>query len=136
MKKKDLKQENGIIFSIRKKNSEADDKNFYISCTTNLQKSVAEIARSVSNGCSPLYRYIKENGGLTNFDFQIEKEFHDISFRKLELLKYDMINELQPALNTVKRKPDVLNYCWYLYERANPSDSLDHFRRVMKLNQK
>tara|TARA_R110001632_G_scaffold57620_1_gene140758 strand:+ start:29 stop:340 length:312 start_codon:yes stop_codon:yes gene_type:complete len=92
--------EQNCIYRISCKNS--DIKDFYIGRAKNMRKRAKEHYRTSKTGSlSYLYCFIRHNGGIENFEFDIIEK--DISIDELNIKESNYLVEMKPSLNTKKK---------------------------------
>jgi group I intron endonuclease len=90
---------NGSIYKCYKN----DDKDiFYIGSTKNLDKRIISHRNDVRNKNTFFYKYVRDNGGFDNFIFEIYEELTDCTTDELLRREKEIINLLNPYLNTDK----------------------------------
>lgn len=78
---------------------------FYIGSTNNLNRRIIEHNSSCNNTNShnhnyKIYKYIRENGGLDNWQILVEQETPNYEKYDREILEQSYIDLLEPQLNT------------------------------------
>ncbi len=76
-----------------------DIKDFYIGRTFNMRKRAMEHYRvSLRDSQSYLYCFIRHNGGIENFDFEVLEK--DISRDDINVIETKYLIDYKPSLNT------------------------------------
>jgi group I intron endonuclease len=90
---------NGSIYNCYKN----DDKDiFYIGSTKNLNQRILSHRVNAKKKNIFFYEYVRDNGGFDNFTFEIYEELTDCSTNELLRREKEIINLLNPYLNTDK----------------------------------
>ncbi len=96
---------------------------FYIGSTSNFKRRTYEhrtrFKCDVRNQCDKLYDFMRINGGIDNFTFEILFTFDNITKKELLIKEDKLITDLKPTLNAIK-------------SYNTKEDNLKNFRKASK----
>jgi len=84
-----------------------DKPDFYIGSTNDYSRRKSQHKKNCYNRVSKkyhfrLYRFIRENGGFDNFEFELLYEFECETFRDGRLKELEFVEKLNPSLNKIR----------------------------------